>query len=607
MSKSKKRRLAKKAKIAQLEQELAKAKRTGGPKSGKPNPQQGKGQPNAKKTQAKKNGFVNAPGVGKSQTRQGSTIVTKDGQISKLVMGKKPVNWNSLPECTKIALNICDPLTYKNLPGGKKMPKIGSSVPTDELTTSEKITIDWDNTTNATNMLTYNNAFCAGLRNFECASIVFYANKGSAGWNYQMYGANDSSDDVAVGLPPSTSFFRKTTPDPAPVPLVYGVPVFNFAPHGNMWFAGAVSTLPGGRFFYVPKTASMEITLQNPSLTEDQDYDVEVVKWQPESAIEFVAFVTGTLTPSESQSFIVDDEFADEPLGAYYAIFLSGETVDTAVKKSPKRPITPSRDNNNMEDVKPRPKKMKKTKTKSSNVDRNRNRVGSAIPGGLNVACNIYGTSAVFGHRALRGFDVAPATYEQTCVNGISIWFDNLGAPAFTNGGSYSRQMMATEPWLSVVKHPQDYIGYEDTDLLAAKSGVDVFLKPDDISDFKLRRSHKLMGQYVVDSFWPIDSDDDYIVILLDVQPTPNQGVAQKGVFIVTGTGEFTSNDPTREMTVSTLKSLDMYKVLDLIKNVPNVHTNGAHVKQIYDAIVKGVKDVERVVNIAKPLLEAFA
>jgi hypothetical protein len=520
--------------------------------------------------------------------RSGRTTI-QGGKITKLVMGKTPLNYDKLPAHLKIALNICDPLTYKNFEGNKQMPRIGSSIATGDLTVSEKLPIDWDNTVTVPDMLTTNNAFAAGLRNFECGYIIYYQNKGAAGtgntWNYQMYGCNDG-----VNIPPSTAFKRKTSSDPAPVPFIYGIPVSDFAPHGGMWFAGSVSAAPGQRWFYIPRTAQFQITLANDGDAE-QSYNIDICKWTPENQIEFVAYETGSIDAGDSVTLNADDVFEDEGLGAYYSVMLSGSS-NPAVTPKPR-------------EIKALKKIRTFVKHDPAKSSRSPKKFELGVTAGeLEIAANILGNKSVFGHRAIKGFDVAPSTYEQTCVNGSAIWFTNLAAPAFTNGGSYGRQMQATEPWLSVVKHVQDYIGYEDTDLTAAKLGLDVFLKPDDISDFKLRKSHKLMGQYVVDSFWPIDSDDDWTCILLDVQPTPNQGIAQKGVFLCTATGEFTSNDPTREMVACRLSSLTMYKILDVIKHVPNVHTNGLHVKQIWDAIVKGTKDVQQVLNLAKPLIE---
>lgn len=580
MSKSKKRRLRKQKQLKELKAAL--------------------GGKNRKGNQAQKQ---NPPKPGKARGGKGGKprkeTVVSNGSIIQFTPGKKAKNFESLPAILQIALNICDPLTYKDY-DAKRVPRSGNAVATAEITCGEKLQIDWTNATTVTDMLDYQTAFAAVLRYFECSSIVFYQNQANNTWHYSIYGVSDAQTGSAI-----QTWDRQIAPDYAPLNMVFGVnQVGDFAPHKQIWFAGEVSALPGGRFFYCPKTCQIVITCKNVG-DDEAAIGVELVRWDPEKSIEYIQFQEDSSVASgATATFTFDSIFGDESVGAYYTFIVAGNTITGPAKVGRKTPEI-SRMKDPYKDCKievdDKTNQLKVTGKSKTPKLKGRYHL-DATDASFEFTVDIQGNKSVFGHRCAQGFDVAPGSFEQSVMNGIALWFKNLGSPAFEDGASFARQMPSSEAWWSVVNNREAYIGYQDTTLEAAKDGVDVFLKPTGPESFALRKYHRLSGSNVIDSFWPIDGPDDYACALLSVAPSTT-GVAQKGMWLITPTGEFTSNDPTREKSVCTMSSLDSFRIVDIIKYVPNVHTNGLHVKAIWNAITQGVRDATSVMKAAEPFL----
>jgi hypothetical protein len=495
------------------------------------------------------------------------------------------------------AAYILDPQTHANSPS-KRFPRGGTAVPTAAMTPTEKVNPDWSNDGDAIPASLDDEVACAMVfRDINRGSIVYYQNHGAgsdpngATWGYNIKGRVFETGEV------STTMQMRVTNDFQTFPCAYGVPtVPAFAPHGSMWCAGC---LDGGedRFFWIGKGSLAAITVYNTEATSATDVEVELIRWTPEAGLEVAdCLVLDTLAPLTNGlfNFVTPFDATGLPNGAYYTFRIRGEheappAPKQKVPSKPKTIVTPEPTDG--EPYRRGPSKYSKVGVVEENYFR------------VDLSLSIGGNKSVFGHRAVAGFTNSPSTYEDSAIIAASLWFENTAAESYRNGSVYIQQVPRAQHWLSMLHDPTVFVAKSRTIESPAAEGFFGALLPSSVESFDLRHTHTCNETELVDSFYDIRGSDDYVLMYIKVSPS-ELGAAQKGTFFITHGGEYTTNDPTRDLATSKLTGLEGLAVMDILRVSQPFHKNRIHARDVVRGVKKAYNLAKSVAKVASPFLD---
>jgi hypothetical protein len=376
-------------------------------------------------------------------------------------------------------------------------------------------------------------------------------------------------------------------------------------PHGDFVMAGAVSE-ERGRWFYEEPGATLNTSIFAPAGlgASDMHYIIDLLQWTPRG-VESIAFSENTISASttDNNTWVIADLASGDfeaAQGAYYTFLVMCEIVEASAKNkasSQKKPCVQAREKRNQRTD---PSKVVQQKWK------NIRNPGDPPPPDANIFADfgVYSTSAAatLQHEVAFGYEATLPSFQKSAITAQSIWYANTAQEAALGGSAYGQQSPGTVNWLSNLADPDGFKANPETKFFPAKTGIYGYSKPNGESQ-SLRTFHNLSAEgAIVDSFWPINGPDDYLMVLLDI-PFTNLGNAWSGLWLVTNAIEWQTLDSTRFKSMSPIKSVTVLNVLDALKTQPQWFENSNHMSKIVGFIKKAATTALKAVEIGEVLL----
>ncbi len=456
------------------------------------------------------------------------------------------------PQATRALFALCAP----GLARGYRYGGADSTQPTASACPKQRITVGFPAGASLSGRpFVATESMAIAKRNPLAAIIAYDANSGNQTFTYQWTGSyTDATHTKLVG--PTMTYFLPATSS-TPISLVTATPTTTYAPHGQLVFAGAdnVSTR---RYFFCNAPDTVAFALKN-NTASTLTVNVNVWVIQEETGPRFLGSATsGSLAASGvyNYSAIPLAGYGDTP-GEYISYEL--EVTNTGVQAS-----------NYQVQV---------------------------------SAFTVTSNSYCFCHLPNPGLLDAIGVVKGVRINGMTMEFSNRASTLGLQGSCYGVQYAGSKPWQSIVGDLDGIAQAVDSVESPAATGLYGYAKTIDRNDFRMMEYFRVEGGVVYDSFWPIVTDRDYLVIYVKINNTAD---AQNGFWTFQNSIEIRTESQMFDVSVAPYDSSMEELARSELAYMDQWFENPLHLRDIINGVRKLVGDVaNKVVKYGPSLLKA--
>ncbi len=361
-------------------------------------------------------------------------------------------------------------------------------------------------------------------RNPLCSLITYDQNSSGTVANYSIYARGGGG-----GAPSTAPQFVIDNGDVADVSMTYALAASTYQPHGPALFAGSVSLVPRGRFFWFDVGTTFDVTVTS---SQTGGVSVECDYWGPRGFASNYIDSQIALTAGTPQLFHL--KLVNQPSG-YYSLRIRNATgVDNVTFTVSAMTIS----------------------VKSS------------------VFCHLASPSLWATVGNIKSIRVLAHSLKMTNTAALISRSGRIAIRQTENGSNWQTYIQA-DSWSHLVKE-------SDTSNFEAATGCYGFLKPTQPQDLNLLVNHRIDDQYnIVDSFWPIDTTLASIVMVTKVAD------ASAASFVLTEriNLEFETVNQFYDTEIAVAEDRVFNNAVNLIRNVPQFYENPLHMGEILNKI----------------------
>jgi len=345
--------------------------------------------------------------------------------------------------------------------------------------------------------------------------------------------------------------------EPQFINMVYATSNVTYSPHGSTVYAGSVDREPDARYLWMDEGVDVELNVTQAS-GGAVNLTLTANAWTPGGAEEDAAVVT-TSIPNNTATLVT----LTIPSSAYYSFSVTSAATTTFTMN------------------------------------------------GLNYS----GAADVWCHRCMPGFDQILTSFGAVRITAAAIMYSNNVSTAYSQGrivgyqpppGSHWMDYALQESWSGIANS-------QNSTVKKASNGMYGYLKPARLSDFDLKPSYSIANGVLVNSFYPIDSEDSFILLSPNIEPgtTPN---AQDGFYTLRYAWEASTTNPIFDSEVSKIPSEVYEAALEMVRNAGQWKENPSHIadlvsniKRVGGKVLGGViRYGPKIVDVAQKLLPLF-
>jgi len=369
-------------------------------------------------------------------------------------------------------------------------------------------------------------------RNPTCSIIHYDANPNNTPWRYAMTMSylNPAVSTHNAGTVANYNFIEDES---HPITWISGSPTLTYKPHGNLWFAGAA----GGdlRFFWLGLNDQVSLKIRNLS-TETLKYQLTAWFYDERTGLQSIAVqlsndvaFNGIYTLNNWSPF----SGVTGSVGGYVAL-------SVAVLKP------------------------------FATVASHRAEIFDVF---------IAGSNEVFCHLPVPTFDTSFASYDSVRITGAACMFSNRATVMGLQGSCYGAQIGGGKPWQGFIGKVDSIMSVNGCIEMDAAKGIYGFLKPTSPDDFAME-SHIRVSEdnTLMDSFWPIVSQRDFIVLYLKIN---NTAESQNGLWSFFYNVEFRTTNTIFSLDFPTADQATIADALADVKFMKQFHENPLHIKEL--------------------------
>jgi len=185
----------------------------------------------------------------------------------------------------------------------------------------------------------------------------------------------------------------------------------------------------------------------------------------------------------------------------------------------------------------------------------------------------------------------------------VALKVSNTSSELYKEGWIRAANMPGDSHWPNYVSSVKNaFTGLSEQKTFQASTGAHGTVRPDDDDSFKPRVSWRAVGTTLTDSFYPIETDESFImfgVTLVDPNARSLEYKLAMGI-------DYQSKDTWRNVQKSPATAEDWRKGIEILKRVDQFHTNEFHVKDILDTINKIAGGVKKAADVASNIGSFF-
>jgi len=211
-------------------------------------------------------------------------------------------------------------------------------------------------------------------------------------------------------------------------------------------------------------------------------------------------------------------------------------------------------------------------------------------------------------HRSMPFFDQNVGSVDALRVMAATVMYTNRAAPLNQQGQIAGLQSPVGKHWTDYVYGGyQSVAGANGATVKDIATGIYGFIKPSELSDFDMRADFITENGALVDSSYPLDDKEGFLVVYAQVTGT---AVGQDGYYTISYGLEYQTTDVWRELGAP-IYGPDVYRrALTELKNYPQWHENPLHWADLWNGIksaastaMKGILDYgPKILEVGKTL-----
>jgi len=214
------------------------------------------------------------------------------------------------------------------------------------------------------------------------------------------------------------------------------------------------------------------------------------------------------------------------------------------------------------------------------------------------LASDIEGTTSVFAHHPVPGFEANYMAADNIRINAVSVMYSNQAAPLNSEGSIVGYQCPQGTHWIDYIvaggSSSFSISNRQGSSRMKLATGMYGFLKPTQPSDFAMLEDYEVSLGLILDSSFRLDHQSDFLLLYQNAAvPEGRDG------YITLAYGlEYGTTDVWRVRATPNANEAAYREAMAIVKGLPQWHENPLHWKDIWG----GIKSAGR--TIANGIIE---